>query len=73
MEVDMYQTVSDRMDEVLLGLLSMIMDKSILNEEKYVILYCSLLLIVNNFSVEHSARAVKDLMKIRCHFFYRMT
>jgi len=35
MEVDMYQTVSDRMDEVLLGLLSMIMDKSILNEENY--------------------------------------
>ena len=34
MEVDMYQTVSDRMDGVLPGLLTMIMDKSILVEEK---------------------------------------
>ena len=34
MEVDMFQTVSDRMDELLSGLMAKIMDKSILEEEK---------------------------------------
>lgn len=34
MEVDMFQTASDKMDEVLPGLMAMIMDKSIMKEEK---------------------------------------
>ena len=34
MEVDMYQTISDVMEEILPGLMAMIMNKSILKEEK---------------------------------------
>lgn len=36
MEVDMFDTVSDRFDNILKGLMGIIMDKSIMQEEKYV-------------------------------------
>ena len=36
MEVDMFETVSDRFDEVLNGLMGMVVDHSIKEEEKYV-------------------------------------
>jgi len=34
LEVDMFQTVADRMEEITAGLMASIMDKSILNEDK---------------------------------------
>lgn len=34
MEVDMFETVTDRLDEVHKGLMTMILDKSILKDEK---------------------------------------
>ena len=39
MEVDMFETCGDRFDNILKGLMGMIMDKTIIMEEKYVILY----------------------------------
>lgn len=42
MEVDMFQTASDRMDEVLPGLMTLLMDKSIMKEDKYVTCICVL-------------------------------
>ena len=34
MEVDMFHSVEERFDEVLTGLLNMMMDKTIMHEEK---------------------------------------
>ena len=34
MEVDMFQTVSDRMDDILSGLMAMIIDKTVTEEKK---------------------------------------
>lgn len=42
MEVDMFDTVADRMNELAPGLMAMIMDKSILEEVKYVFSYVDL-------------------------------
>lgn len=34
MEVDMYNAISDRMNEIIPGLMTMVMDKSIMEEDK---------------------------------------
>ena len=39
MEVDMFDTVSDRFDEIQKGLMDQIMDRSIVKEEKCVVVF----------------------------------